>query len=392
MKGRNVKIASVTSLRFTALSLLIIVRQLYVKHLSVSSLHISLISAVSWLGILFFSPIWGALSDTLRERKTLILWGLVGTTTVTFLFVAIRSYWAIITFTLLFSVVGSGFTPIFLALVSDKTEKQNRGKRMSVFNASRSLGFFLGRLLFWTLLFVSYLFQFWIVFFIMLASNLLAMFLPKSQLPKASAEEQHFLENVKKRLAPSVKSLNLWERGGIYLLIAVALRKGAIIGVFSLLFVFMAETIPEALIGLVVAFNPAAQFFSMLLFGRLVDKIGRKKSFVFGFALCTLVPFIIAYGKTFYWFVLSFLFLGIGYSGVATGASAFLKDIAPKHKSAELLGLRRTAQGFAGVTLSLLAGWIASASLLGYVGMLHVMGILMIAAFLIALFKTQETL
>lgn len=395
MDIKSIKIGLTTVFRFTALSLLILIRQLYAKGLHVSNFQISLISSVNWLGILLFSPIWGALSDTLGERKKLIVLSSVGTALAYFLFIPFHSYWAIIFLSLLASVLGAGFTPISLALVSDKTKKRNRGKRMSVFNSTRSLGFFLGRISYWFLIFSisTILFQFWIVFLLIGVSTLLSFVLPSSKIQvESSISFGEFLKKVKRRLIPSMEGLNLHEKGAIFLLIAVAIRKGAIVGIFSLLFVYMAETgIATGMIGLLVALNPGMQTLFMILLGHIVDKTGRKKIFLFGFVICAIVPFLLSLG-TFISFVIGLSLLGVGFSGVQTGAVAFIKDIAPKGKSAELLGLRRTAQGISAVILALFAGQIATFEYFGYVGMLQLMGGLMIIAVLIAFFLTHETL
>ncbi|NIQ06442.1 MAG: MFS transporter, partial [Candidatus Korarchaeota archaeon] len=302
MDSGEVTIAITTGLRFTALALLTLVRQLHVKDLPVTSLHISLISTVSWLGILLFSPIWGALSDVLGQRKQLLIFSLLGTAVTYFLFIPFHSYWTIILLSLLSSTLGAGFPPITLALVSDKIEKGERGQRLSVFNSSRSFGFFTGRICYWILILslMTLAHQFWVVFLIMGGGAFFSFFFPESEVQqREDSEFGSFLEKVKERLTPSLEGLNLTESGGIFLLIAVALRKGAIVGVFSLLYVYMANVgIPSALIGLLVALNPATQVIFMIIFGKLTDQIGRKKIFLLGFGLCAFVPFLFSFGRT----------------------------------------------------------------------------------------------
>jgi MFS family permease len=56
--------------------------------------------------------------------------------------------------------------------------------------------------------------------------------------------------------------------------------------------------------------------------------------------------------------------LGIAFSAMTTGALAFIGDVAPDYREAELMGLRSTAKGVGGVVGPVLVG--GTATLAGY--------------------------
>jgi MFS family permease len=182
------------------------------------------------------------------------------------------------------------------------------------------------------------------------------------------------------------------EKGLIYLYIGISLRMLGLVGVFSLIFVYMVEElgIAPSLMGIVASLNPASQILLLIFFGRLVDRVGRKRIFVLGFLLSAFVPLIFSFANGPGLMLLGYVVLGISYSALASGSTTFVSDVAPPSRSGELLGFLHTSRGLGGIFGPLIAG--ALASLWGYRVMFFVLAGAVFLGFLIASLKTEESL
>jgi len=377
---------------FAAASAVALSIQLYLKELGASTLVIGLGSTLFWLATLLASSFWGALSDHFRRRPLLTLILTINSLTAAS-FAFIPSVGGVLATIFLRALMTVGFAPIALALISGVSTQRERGRNLSYYNSSQSLGFMFGRI-------IAGLLLGWLAFrgtYLVLALLPLLALVPLAALHEADDPPHKAFgwAGLKRSLLPELKSDWIFAQRGLRsLYLGIALRQMGIAGTFSLIFVFMLSKlrINPALIGLITAFNAGTQFPGMLAFGRLADRVGRKRVFMLGFALSALVPlvFTLAHGAGL--MVLGFITIGLSFSSLASGATAFIGDLAPLERQGELLGLFKTSQGFGGILGPLLAGALASPAVLGFRGMFLVMAGVIFLGFLLALLKTEESL
>jgi len=150
-----------------------------------------------------------------------------------------------------------------------------------------------------------------------------------------------------------------WPVSGLAdLYLSTVLRQMAIHGTFSLLPIYMAFLgIPATQMGLVIALNTLTQVATLIGFGRLADRIGRRRIFMVGFALSALTPCVFTIARN-------------------AGGMAMA-----------MLGLYETSRGVGGFVGPLLAGAITP--LVGYTGMFLTMAAIAGVGFLV-LFVRRE--
>jgi len=157
------------------------------------------------------------------------------------------------------------------------------------------------------------------------------------------------------------------------LYVSTILRQMAIHGAFSLLAVYMASVgIPPRYIGMIAAMNTGTQVVAMLVFGRLADRIGRRRIFMLGFALSALTPCVFALSSHIAAMMAGYVTLGLGFSSLYIGSAAHIGDRVPADRQGTMMGLYETSRGLGGVLGPIVAGLITP--IVGYRGMFLVMG------------------
>ncbi|MDX1748353.1 MAG: MFS transporter, partial [Halobacteriales archaeon] len=106
----------------------------------------SVLAAYSF-GIMLFSPVWGAIADITRRRRTvLVASGLLATGSLLLLSV-VQNVWISIAVVGIYAAASSGFLPVLLTIVSEHGGATNRGRAIGNFNSAKSLGATGGRFL-----------------------------------------------------------------------------------------------------------------------------------------------------------------------------------------------------------------------------------------------------
>ena len=361
--------------------------QLSLKELNASTLLIGLSSTLYSLAAVLASSPWGTLSDRFHRRPLLALILVINASTAA-CFAFILSTGGVLATVFFRSLIVVGFAPIALALISGVSSQRERGKNLSYYNSSQSFGWMLGQIIAGLLL--GYL-AFRGTYLVLALFSLLAL-IPLAAFHEA---EEPAGAGLRHSLFPKLRRDQVFARHGLSnLYLGVALRQMGITGTFSLIFVYMlAELrISPTLIGFLASFNAGTQFLGMLAFGRLADRVGRKRVFMLGFALSAFVPLIFALAHGPGLMVLGFIIVGLAFSSLTSGATAFIGDLAPIGRHGELLGIFQTSQGIGGILGPVFAGVLAAPTVLGFRGMLLAMAGIISLGFLLALLKTEESL
>lgn len=349
----------------------------------------SLVGAVTtgyFLGMMLFSPFWGAIADvTGRRRAVLVVTGIAATAAVLPLLVvpgldttvqlgplSLSGVYLPIGVRALYAVFAVGFAPVMLAVASEKGGDDGRGRSLGFFNSARAVGFTGGQLAVGILLGMLapdglYL----VIAACSLVSTVAAAFVADpTPTPADRPTAREILSEVRRRLLPAAEDREHLARNGLrWLYVALALRNTTVIGVMGLMPVYLPARLglSEFQMGALLAINPAAQAVFMLLFGRIADRAGRKPLIVGGMAGSGVFA-VIAAGAALVPGLLGRLLLGgaafltiaASFSAMTTGALAFIGDVAPTERESELMGLRSTAKGVGGVVGPLLLGGLAT--------------------------------
>ena len=141
--------------------------------------------------------------------------------------------------------------------------------------------------------------------------------------------------------------------------------------------------------GFVSAANPLIQIFSMIIFGRLVDIIGRKTVFIIGTILSSIVPILFALSNGILMLLLAFITLGVAFGAFLSGTTTFVNDVSPADMKAELMGLLSMSRSFGEIGGPLIAGIVADR--FGYIAMFISMSLIIVIG-LISFTFSKETL
>jgi len=176
--------------------------------------------------------------------------------------------------------------------------------------------------------------------------------------------------------------------GLVDLYLSTILRQMAIHGAFSLLPIYMAALgIPPIQMGLVTALNTLTQVGALIGFGRLADRIGRRRIFMLGFALSALTPCVFAFARHAAGMAAGYGILGLSFSSLYIGSAAHIGDRVPEERQGAMLGLYETSRGIGGLVGPLLAGAITP--VLGYTGMFFTMAGIAGVGFLVMFIRRE---
>ena len=157
----------------------------YIQSMGASGTELGLLIAISPLLQLFFSPIWGVVSDRVG-RKPVLMVGILGYGISMFLFGLATELWMLYVFRALGAVLSAATLPTIYAYISDSTTEEDRSGAMGVLGAATGLGMMLGPAVGGWLGTVSLSAPFFITAgFCLLTLVVIALFLPES-LPAAA--------------------------------------------------------------------------------------------------------------------------------------------------------------------------------------------------------------
>ncbi|MDY6766326.1 MAG: MFS transporter [Candidatus Nanohaloarchaea archaeon] len=369
-----------------------IVLQLYLKELGASPFQVSLLVVIFWAAMLLFAPLWGALSDASGRRKVFLAVSVLGAALVFPVIAATTTVAGVLGLRFLYAVLAVGFPPVALATMSTSAAAGHRGKSLAPYHTSRAMGFLIG----WggaglLLDAAGFTVTFTVLAGVGIVGFIVTLFITGVDTPNPVTLGEVW-EKARHRWIPSPGDGSLRRHGLHYLLAAIFLRKAAFIGFFSLIAVYAVDVlgISASLLGLILAVNPVTQLLFIDLFGTVADRHGRRRVLLFGFLTSVPVPFMLIYAGNPAVFAAAYGLLGVSFAALVQGSTAFIGDVAPDGRHGEFMGLRKSAQGVAGVVGPLLAGWLAT--VYGYRAMLLAMGALTVLGAVVAWTGTDETL
>jgi len=294
----------------------------------------------------------------------------------------------------LVEMFGAGVAPAAMALLSERGGAAHRGRRISIFTTSQSIGLLSGSLL------GGFLSSnlpsqgaFGVVTALSAITVVAGLLVPaRDSVPGTRKRDWRA---VVRKVLPSfgvvVGNDKLMRHGLLHAYGGVVLRKAGIVGVFGLFVVYLQETLAfeASTSGGLSALNPASQALSMPLWGRGADVFGRRPIFLVGHLLTVLVPLMILLADSVWLVAAAFLVLGIGFAAFITGMTTYIGDVAPPDQQGELMGLLKVSQGLGGVIGPLVAGIVSSPSLMGYDGMFIIMSLMILIGLGLSLVGTK---
>lgn len=331
----------------------------------------SVLAAYSF-GTMLFAPIWGAIADITRRRRTVLIGtGFLATFSLLLLTV-IQGVWMSIVVVALYAAFAAGFLPVLLTIVSEHGGAMNRGRAIGNFNSAKSLGatgarFLVGVLL---ALLASASFFFVLALGSLVATVAVVLVADPTADGRPLPSWRVVLTEVRRRLFPVGDGRSALTANGLHwLYLAHGFRNMTISGLMSLLPVYLIVVVgtSETEMGLLLGLGSALQIVFMYGFGRVVDTHGRKSFVVYGMVGSAVFALVVA-GATLPSELLfrevivgsGFIVRAIAVSAIFAGSYAFIGDVAPVERESELMGMLSTVKGIGGVIGPLLLGAVAT--------------------------------
>lgn len=368
---QRVVVALASVARFAAAVLMGTGLAVIVERTGGSPFAVSMVLGAYFGGMMLFAPVWGAVADaTGRRRDVLLATTVLATLTVPFLVVA-EGVWLPIGLRGLYAVFAAGFSPVMLSFASARGGDDGRGEEMGFFNSARGAGLTLGQVGAGVLLGLLAPDAFYLaVAAVSAVAALAVVFVTDPADVDGTTDPETVLAEVRRRLYPPPEERDHFDRGGLrWLYVALVARNTTVLGVISLLPTYFAGPVgaSTAVMGALLALNPAGQTVCMYVFGKAADAYGRKPLITGGMAgsgafavvaagatLPPTLPLRVAVSA------LAMVLIAASFSAMNTGAVAFIGDVAPAEHESGLLGLRTTAKGLGGLLGPFVVGSLAT--------------------------------
>lgn len=336
--------------------------------------HVGLVFTVFWLGLMAFSPVFGAIADvTGRRRGVLIVTAALATVAILPLMI-VSGVWGPLAFRGLFAIFAAGYLPVMLTIVSERGGEEGRGRSLGFFNSARGVGFAGGQFFAGVLLGLIAPWSLYLITAAIAAVIVLVGFVVEDPTPASDVDPtlSELVSEVKLRVFPAETDRSHLRTNGLqWLYVAAFLRNMTVLGTSSLLPVYLLSEVgvSEFVMGTLLALNPGGQIVFMYLFGYVSDASGRKPLIIFGMAGGAMYALIMATsvvpGSVFFRTVVAgagLLLLAAAFSAETAGTYAFIGDISPHDRESELMGLHSTARGLGGAAGPALIGLVATAT------------------------------
>ncbi len=384
MPGRRLPLMMSSLLVFAAMFSFGMLLQLKLRELGASLLLIGLLTTVRGAVETFGSPAWGAISDGFKKRRYFLLVTTAVPGVLYFFFSVIEIPAGFIMLSGLIAFFTAGFEPIAMALSTERSRDsvRNTSRELSLLNSANSMGMFSGRLLL-ALLLLFFTVSMTIKWFASLALIAAIPILFVREGERKTTHRKGFLT----RLFPLTSDASPLLKNGLWAVyMGTLLRQLGIAGATSIIAVYLTETVglSGSLTAAITAINPFMQIFSHIFFGRIIYRIGARKSTLFGIGLTVVSVLCFAFAWDWMLIAAGYFTLGIAFGAFINGAGTMIALGAPPERRAEFLGLLRSSRAVGFMIGPLVAGTIAEISFFAMfvtMGILALIGGIIVAAF-----------
>ena len=324
------------------------------------------------LGLMIFSPVWGAIADTTGRRREILIATAFLAGLALLPLVIYQGVWTQVAIRGLYAVFAAGYRAVLLTIVSEWGEDDTRGHSFGIYNSARSVGGVGRRVLAGYLVGVlapSELYLY-VSAGTLLAASGTVLILDPTPTPDRTITTSKLATEVRQRLFPAAGDRGHLRRNGLkWLYAGLALRNTAWKGVVSVAPVFLVSDVgvTEFLMGIILAISPTFRMLFMYLFGEVSDVVGRKPLITVGLAgsalpvvllTAALLPASLAHRAVVAGS--AYVVHAFAFSALTIGSIAFIGDTAPIERESELMGLRSTARSVGGVIGPFIVGSVAT--------------------------------
>lgn len=311
------------------------------------------IAASFALSLSVFSGIGGILADKFG-RKNLIILGIFCLSIASFLFSIKEDKFL---FAIFYGIAGIGIglvLPSSIAYVYDITDKENRGKSMSIFISSVIIGFTIGMSLSGILYKFSNNAPFYFCSVIALFAVIMAFFLLENYHYEREKEKLFKMKGKLKKISDILK------KKGMSSLLFRGFASFFMTGVlFAILPIFLDKLEDNIeFIGIVLLAQGVGMFIATPIGGLLADNIGRKQPIIISGVLIAVTLIILPFVNSFLHagIILAVMGLGIGINN--PGSTALITEICPIGRKAGGLGFYGAISGTGLIIGPIIGGYL----------------------------------
>ena len=320
------------------------------ENLGASPSELGWLLAIYSIMQLFFSPIWGKISDRIG-RKPVMFIGIIGLALSFFIMAWADSLWLLFVARTLGGILSSANIPTAMAYAADITSAKDRGKGMGIVGAATGMGFVFGPALGGIFSKVDLSFPFYLAALFSLFTAVLVLFVLKESLnqskneidpvPKRSVVEQLTSPLIWMFILQLIVSLSM---AGLEAMYAYYVHDKLGLFTVELGYIFMVMGVASAVV-------------QGVLVGKLSKRFGEGKVIQLGIFISDIGFVLILFSVNFFTAALYLTIFGIGNSFIRPAMGAFLTKTTTKDFGS-ITGLNSSFDSFGRIIGPPLGGWL----------------------------------
>lgn len=312
---------------------------IYASSLGANVMEIGYLFSIFSIAGVVIRPLVGNLIDK-RGRRIGIIIGMIFYVIVNIIFILGNSFKYLLIARTLQSIAGSFLWISVDTLISDISNKSNRGKNFGSLNESITKGQMMGSFIGFTILFNNYSeYPFQLIFTIFLITSLTGLHYGMKAVPETIHLKKEFEEG---------KIKDKKQLGRFLVIIGIITFIGSLTAPIYLL--YLQDNITKDLSSIAFLFIPAS-ILSMYLpskFGAVSDKYGREKIILIGLFLIAILQIFIPFNKTFYSFMILYTIISLVSMFYSSAFSSIIMDFVGEEKRGKSYGQYSLATGIGG--------------------------------------------